>query len=112
VLQACFAASDEAQAPDYDRLSLALDDPEDQGLLVELDETARAKRAAGGEYPLDDLIRAFERRRDRRLHQQERQALSAGEVDEATKLDLLERFVERQRQRQRKRPGISEPTEG
>jgi DNA primase len=105
IYAACCRLADEGIPPTFQRLMLEFDEQSLKSLLVELDETGRAKGITQPEALLEDLIRRIQQS-DKRL------ALDAGALrqteDESQQMALLERLV----QQQRARHGISNPTEG
>jgi DNA primase len=105
IYAACCRLADEGIPPTFERLMLEFDDQALKSLLVELDETERAKGTTHPEAWLEDLIRRS-RQTDKRL------ALDSGAIrqteDESQQDALLEQLV---RQHAAKH-GISNPTEG
>lgn len=105
IYAACCQLADEGIPPTFERLMLEFDDQAMKSLLVELDETGRAKGITEPEALLEDLMRRIQQN-DKRL------ALDSGAIrqteDESQQMALLERLV----QQERARHGISNPTEG
>ena len=105
IYAACCRLADEGIPPTFERLMLEFDEQALKSLLVELDETGRAKGTTQPEALLEDLIRRIQQT-DKRL------ALDSGALrqteDESQQKALLERLV----QQHAARHGISNPTEG
>jgi DNA primase len=103
--------------PDFARLLLEFDDPAIKNLLVELDESGRAKGSAEQDARLQDVLAGFERRpREQRLRDRTA-ALKTRQLAEEEELDVVRELIEHERARQqekeaRSRLGISELTEG
>jgi DNA primase len=103
--------------PDFERLLLEIDDEGIKNLLVELDESGRAKPAAEAEARLRDVLAGFERRRRELALRGRTAALKGRQLAEEDELALLVELEQHERQRQREqeqrsRLDISEPTEG
>lgn len=114
IYQAILQLADEGAGCDFDRLMLRFDEPAMKSLLVELDESDRAKRdpkkedATPAEELLERLIQEFEKKEAKR-----RRPAQLGQLREATTEDeraneLLKQIVQQERSRQ----GISKPTDG
>jgi DNA primase len=103
--------------PVFDRLLLEIDDPVVKNLLVDLDESGRAKASAELEHRLHDVLSGFERRQREQNVRGRAAALKQGQLpkeDELAVLLELER-LERARQQEheaRARQGISDLTDG
>jgi DNA primase len=94
----------------FDRLSLEFDQPAMQGLLVDLDETGRAKGEviADPEALLKELIATFERQEAQRRDPARIAQLREGSLDDEQQRALLAEML----QQARARHGISDPTDG
>jgi DNA primase len=105
IYAACCRLADEGIQPTFERLMLEFDEQALKSLLVELDETERAKGTLQPEAALEYLIRRIQQS-DKRL------ALDAGALrqteDESQQMALMERLV----QQELARHGESNPTEG
>ena len=105
IYTACCRLADEGIPPTFARLMLEFDDQARKSLLVELDETGRAKGITQPEAQLEELIK-------RSKLSDKRRALEVGAIrqteDESQQMALWERLV----QQQQARHGISNPTEG
>jgi DNA primase len=103
--------------PDFARLLLEFDDAAIKNLLVELDESGRAKGTAEQDVRLQDVLAGFERRsREQRLRDRTA-ALKTRQLAEEEELAVVLELFEHERARQqekeaRSRLGISELTEG
>ncbi len=84
---------------------LEFDEKALKSLLVDLDETGRAKGTTKPEALLEDLIRRIQQS-DKRL------ALDAGALRQTDDESQQKTMLERHFQQQRARHGISNPTEG
>jgi DNA primase len=96
------------ELPEFGRVLTTMDDPHSKSVLVELDESGRAKAKQASEQWLREVLLAFERRAadeacSDTLAELEKEALSEDE-----QLDLLTQLVNRKRVRQ----GFSAPKEG
>ncbi len=105
---ACRLAA-EGLTPDFDRLMLHLDDPAVKNLLVELDERAAAKglHAVEPAALIEALIQRFRHKETQQRRPAELVALRNKQLDEDQTLALLERI----RQQEQDRQGISELSE-
>jgi hypothetical protein len=92
----CCELSDEGIVPTFDRLMLAFDEPALKSLLVELDETGRAKQMAGPQELLEAFFVTYRRRKI--VHP------APGQMEE----DALSRLARELQTRH----GISRPTDG
>ncbi|OHB71444.1 MAG: DNA primase [Planctomycetes bacterium RBG_13_63_9] len=111
IYETCCRLSDEGLAPDFDRLMLEFDEPAIKSLLVELDEAARAKKAARDTDPetlIRELMRTVEQQEADRQRPGQIVALREAGLDDSQKAELLEKILEQARNRQ----GISKPTDG
>jgi DNA primase len=115
----CVALWSSGVLPEFERLLLEIDDPVVKTLLVELDETGRAKATVDNEARLRDVLAGFERRKDQPIIQSHKRLLSARsaspEEEDALlrELELIERKrLEQAQERENYQQGISEPTEG
>ncbi len=103
--------------PEFERLLLEIDDPVVKTLLVELDETGRAKASSETEPRLQDVLAGFERRRREQSLRGRTEALKDRQLAEedamAVLLELEQHHrAEQQAREERSRLGISDPTEG
>ncbi len=105
IYAACCRLADEGIPPTFERLMLEFDEQALKSLLVELDETERAKGTLQPEALLEDLIRRIQQS-DKRL------ALDAGALRQTDDESQQKAMLERHFQQQRARHGISNPTEG
>ncbi|WP_460183707.1 DNA primase [Thermopirellula anaerolimosa] len=96
--------------PSWDKLLLAIDDPERKNLIIELDEGARRKLIAGQnvEDLIRDLLKSFHEREAFRRRGDLQGVLRQGGLQPDKELELLMRIVEQERNRQK----FTEPTEG
>jgi DNA primase len=101
----CCRLADEGIPPTFARLMLEFDEKALKSLLVELDETGRAKGIIQPEALLEDLIRRIQQK-DKRL------ALDAGDLRQTEDESQQKAMLERHFQQQVARHGISNPTEG
>jgi DNA primase len=105
IYAACCRLADEGIPPTFQRLMLEFDEQAVKSLLVELDETGRAKGVTQPEALLEDLSRRIQQN-DKRL------ALDAGALrqteDESQQMALFAQLVRQERARH----GESNPTEG
>jgi hypothetical protein len=105
IYTACCRLADEGIPPTFARLMLEFDNQALKSLLVELDETGRAKGITQPEAQLEELVK-------RSKLSDKRRALEVGAIrqteDESQQMALWERLV----QQQQARHGISNPTEG
>jgi DNA primase len=115
----CVALWASGVLPEFERLLLEIDDPVVKTLLVQLDETGRAKATVDNEARLRDILAGFERRRHQPVIQSHKQVLNTGSAspeEENALLRELELFelkrLEQAQQRESYQQGISDPTEG
>lgn len=96
--------------PTWEKLLLAIDDPERKNLLIVLDEEARRKLIAGQtvEDLIRDLLKSFHEREAFRRRGDLQGVLRQGGLQPEKELELLMRIVEQERNRQK----FTEPTEG
>jgi DNA primase len=108
VYETCCRLADEGLVPTFERLMLEFDDSAVKSLLVELDETGAAKKAADPALLLAQLAGSFRQRDASRQFPGTAGLLREGRLDESQKIDLLRQIVEQERARR----GISAPTDG
>ncbi|MGQ9914732.1 MAG: DNA primase [Thermogutta sp.] len=96
--------------PTWEKLLLAIDDPERKNLLIDLDEEARRKLIAGQnvEDLIRDLLKSFHEREAFRRRGDLQGVLRQGGLQPDKELELLMRIVEQERNRQK----FAEPTDG
>jgi hypothetical protein len=89
---------------------LEFDQAEMKSLLVELDESARAKadRDAEPAALVQELLKMLKRKEADRQRPADLVALREGGLDDSQESELLDRIIRQERNRQ----GISEPTDG
>lgn len=116
--EACFSLLDDGQAPTFERLMLALEDPASKSLLVELDERWRERQEKGGAslHPdalLAPLLESFLNMEVTKQRPATILALREGRLDTVA-ADALTAEIFRQEalRHQRSRQGSSKPTEG
>ena len=103
--------TEKGEAADFTRILAELEDPQLKNLLVVLDEQARQKEH---HTQHDAVTRLRHLTDDLRYHADKSRrsdsitALEQGKLDDQEELDLLEQLVEQERKRQ----GISAPTDG
>ena len=107
ILRKCFDLSNVGVVPSFERLILEFDDPRLKNMLVELDETARAKQSADLSIRLKDVLVRFQRREEDRERSAAVATLLEGGNPE-DKLSVLKQLLEQQKNRH----GISAPTDG
>jgi len=117
VYSRCVALWSSGVLPEFGRLLLEIDDPVVKTLLVELDETGRAKATAERDARLQDVLAGFERRQREQVLRGRTAALRDRQLDEEDSLAVLLELEQHQRAEQqakevRARLGISDPTEG
>jgi DNA primase len=113
----CVALWSSGVLPEFERLLLEIDDPVVKTLLVELDETGRAKAAVEYEARLRDVLAGFESRQREQGLRGRTAALKDRQLAEEDALAVLLELeqhhrAEQQAQEDRSRLGISDPTEG
>ena len=94
--------------PDFQTVMTELDHPDLKNLLVEFDESARAKGEAHAESLLADVITAFQRSHEEQERRDQLASLEDQELNEQDQISLLRDLFDQKRQRQ----GISAPTDG
>lgn len=96
--------------PTWEKLLLAIDDPERKNLLIDLDEEARRKLIAGQnvEDLIRDLLKSFHEREAFRRRGDLQGVLRQGGLQPDKELELLMRIVEQERNRQK----FTEPMDG
>jgi DNA primase len=94
--------------PAFERLMLEFDDPAVKGLLVELDEQGQAKGFNDPAGLLQELIRSAKRKEVEKRRPSQAAPLREKKLDDAAQSRLLEEILQQERRRQ----GISEPTDG
>lgn len=94
--------ADEHASLDFSRIMLALEDPEQKSLLVELDEGAanRSELANRPHEYLQQVLDAFHRRRMNQECRNEIKRMESEAIDEAGQLDALERILQQRRRQQ------------
>jgi DNA primase len=108
IFATCCSLSAAGVTPSFDRLLLEFDEPQYKNLLVELDEKGQAKGTHDVALRLRELLDGFRRRDgDRQLRAQTR-ALQERKFDAVEELTMLQQLIDQERRRQ----GISAPTEG
>jgi DNA primase len=110
IYETCVRLIDAQTAPTFDRLMLEFDAPDVKSLLVELDEVGRAKgdRLGDPQALLEDLIATFEQKELERQRPGQIVTLREGRLDASQETQLLEQILQQERRRQ----GISKPTDG
>lgn len=110
IFETCCRLDDEGVVPSFDRLMLRFDEPAMKNLLVELDETGRAKdrQTADAEALLDKLMKTMIQREAEKQRPAEIVTLREEGLDAQQKATMVEDIFRRERDRQ----GISEPTDG
>ena len=108
VLKRCIELSSSGITPAFERLLVEFDDPDVKNLLVELDETARAKGGVELALRLRDVLASFRRRVEDRERQAAVATLQERRVGDDEAMVSLQQLIEQQRSRQ----GISAPTDG
>lgn len=96
---------------DFDRIMTLTEDPALKNTLVHLQDDACAKATVAledAEGRLHGLVRNFHFQRERRASSQTLAALEQREYDEKEELEVLQRIIQNERNRQ----GISAPTDG
>jgi len=100
--------SDEGQVPEFDRLMLEIESPALKSLLVDLDDRGRAKDAQTLVERLGDVLASFRQRTAQSKNRAQTVALGEHGVPEDEELRILQEIF----QQERKRHGISVPTDG
>jgi DNA primase len=108
IYETCCRLSDEGVLPAFERLMLEFDDPALKGLLVELDEQGQAKGIDDPSARLDNLIQSAKRMEEERRRHTQTAPLRENRLDDAEQSLLLRQIL----QQERRRHGISEPTDG
>ncbi len=110
IFETCCRLDDEGVVPSFDRLMLRFDEPAMKNLLVELDETGRAKdrQTADAEALLDEMMKTMIQREAEKQRPAEIVTLRESGLDVHQKATMLEDSIRRERDRQ----GISKPTDG
>ncbi len=110
IFETCCRLDDEGVVPSFDRLMLRFDEPAMKNLLVELDETGRAKdrQTADAEALLDEMSQTKSRKEAEKQRPAHIVALREGGLDVQQKATMLEDIFRQERDRQ----GISKPTDG
>ena len=98
----------------FDRLMLEFDEPAMKNLLVELDEAGQAKGlpSADPALLLNGLVKTFRQRESERQRPAEIATLRDGGLDLDAQNKAFLALLQREREIQRDRHGISEPTDG
>jgi DNA primase len=107
VYETCCRLADGGATPSFDRLMLELDDPGLKSLLVELDESAAAKKIADPARLLAEIVGSFQRREASRDLARTANQLREGRPGRGQEVDW--RQIE---QLERARRGMSAPTDG
>ncbi len=99
IFAACCRLNDEGTLPAFDRLMLQFDEPAMQNLLVELDETGRAKerQSAEAEALLDQLSRTMNRKEAEKRRPASIVALREGGLDVRRQATMLEEIIRQKR---------------
>lgn len=100
--------SDEGHVPEFDRLMLEIESPALKSLLVDLDDRGRAKDAQTLAERLSDVLASFRQRTAQSKNRAQTVALGEHGVPEDEELRILQEIFEQER----KRHGISVPTDG
>jgi len=110
IYETCCRLFDAGDVPTFDRLMLEFDDPAVKSLLVELDESGRAKgqREVEPEVLFQELIKTFHQQEADRQRPAQIVTLREGRLDDSQETELLEEIIRQERNRQ----GISESTDG
>jgi len=112
LLETCLRLADEGISPSFERLMLEFDEPAMKSLLVELDETGRAKREKHAATDLEtlfgDLLKSLQHKEIDKQRPARLAALREGGLDAQSQDDLILEAIRQQRDRQ----GISLPTDG
>jgi hypothetical protein len=98
IFSTCRRLSRDEQQCDFDRILAALDDPDLQSLLVNLDEACANKASANREHWLSDLLETAHRRREEVIH---RRDLAAARTNSADAERLLAQFCEQTKSKHR-----------
>lgn len=96
---------------EFNHVLTELDDPRLKSLLVELDESARAKAevaTAPAEVRLTQLCGSLEARREERQRREAQAALEQGKMDYRTEIETLQKLFVMEKNRR----GLTAPTEG
>lgn len=100
--------ADDGEAFDFDRLMLELESPALKSLLVDLDDRGRAKDAQTLDDRLRDVVAGFRQRSAQSKNRAQTVALGEQGVAEDEELRILQEIFAQER----KRHGISVPTDG
>ncbi|MBX3411195.1 MAG: DNA primase [Pirellulales bacterium] len=100
--------ADDGETFDFDRLMLELESPVLKSLLVDLDERGRAKDAQTLDERVRDVVAGFRQRTAQSKNRAQTVALGEHGVAEDEELKILQEIFEQER----KRHGISVPTDG
>ncbi|MFO7901322.1 MAG: DNA primase [Planctomycetota bacterium] len=105
------SARDEQAGFEFGEIMTLAEDPALKNTLVQLQDDAHAKAKVAledAENRLRGLVRDFRFQRERRAQRQSLAALQQREYDEKEELEVLQRIIQNERNRQ----GISAPTDG
>ena len=114
IYETCCRLADEEISPTFDRLMLEFDEPALKSLLVGIDERAQAtgQHSADAEALLNGLVLTMKRKEAERQRPAEIATLREGGLDFDAQKEAFLAIIERGREIQRDRQGISEPTDG
>jgi DNA primase len=115
--ETCCRLADAGTTPTFDRLMLEFDEPAVKSLLVELDEASRAKGERPGDPHalLTELLATLKRKEVERQRPAQITTLRERRLDSNQETNLLEDILQQERirhEQERRRQGISEPTDG
>ncbi|HEV3415865.1 MAG TPA: DNA primase [Pirellulales bacterium] len=108
IFATCCSLSAAGVTPSFGRLLLEFDEPHYKNLLVELDESGQTKGTHDVALRLRELLEGFRRRDGERQVRAQTRVLQEGKLDAAEELTMLQLLIDQERRRQ----GISAPTEG
>lgn len=98
----------DGQVPTYDELSLATEDPAEQNLLVDCDESGRAKQQSDTDRRVDDLLAWFEQSQEQSRQQSQLAELKQQRLDPEHEQEVLAELFHDLKRRQTG----SAPTDG
>ena len=101
IFACCRELSLAGETPNFDRLVLKFDDPAMKNLLVQLDERGQDRGGSDLAAQLPDLLLSFQRRNEKRNHQQTTAALKEKKFAEDQEVTILQNLIDQQRARQR-----------
>ncbi|HEV2968927.1 MAG TPA: DNA primase [Pirellulales bacterium] len=108
IFATCCSLSAAGVTPSFDRMLLEFDEPHYKNLLVQLDENGQNKGTHDVALRLRELLEGFRRRDGERQVRAQTRVLQEGKLDAAEELTMLQQLIDQERRRQ----GISAPTEG